>query len=451
MKKRAFVSGVLQEGGTAMAAHPCTLFSASPVSFSSSRFVHSIIVLPTLIVLLLPVVLSACGSGGGGSSNTLVFGAPISLTGSTAKEGQLTLEGYQLWVKYVNANGGIKVGNTSYQVKLVHYDDGSSPTKSAQLTQQLVTADKVNFLLGPYGTAATLQDEAIAEQYKIPMVEGNGAAKSIFSKGFHYIFGVLSPASEYAKVMLEAALSLPTPPKNVAIISADDAFSKEVATAARNFASSHNLAVVYYKQYPSNATDLTGVLTDLKSSGPGGTVPDMILGSGHENEAVTTMKECKQLNINARLYAFTVGPATPDFATVLGKDANFVMGSAQWTAQSKYNGIDVFKTPANYEQIYVKEYGHEPAYQSAESTASALAFQFAIEKAGSIDPQKVRDALVNLDITTFYGRLKFDATGANIFKPMATIQIQDGKIVTVYPAEIANEQIMYPTPAFANR
>ncbi|HEY7358708.1 MAG TPA: amino acid ABC transporter substrate-binding protein, partial [Ktedonobacterales bacterium] len=326
-----------------------------------------------------------------------------------------------------------------------------NPTKSSQLTQRLITTDKVNFLLGPYGTAATLQDEAIAEQYQIPMVEGNGAAKSIFSKGFHYIFGVLSPAEDYASIMLEAALALPTPPKNVAIISANDSFSVEVADAAKAYATSHNLPVVYYQQYPANTTDLTGVLTALKTAGPGGTVPDMILGSGHENEALVTMKQAKQLGINAKMYAFTVGPATPDFATALGGDANDVLGSAQWTAQEKYQGIDVFSTPANYEQMYVQEYKHEPAYQSAESTAAGLAFQYAIQQAGSIDPGKVRDALAKLDITTFYGEIRFDSTGSNTYKPMATIQIQNGKIVTVYPANIANAPLVYPTPPFGGR
>jgi branched-chain amino acid transport system substrate-binding protein len=420
---------------------------------SRHRFSRSVLSVLTLFVLMLPFVLTACGGGGGGggggnpSGSTLLFGAPISLTGATSTEGHLTLEGYQLWVKEVNAHGGIKVGGTTYQVKLKYYDDGSSPTKSAQLTQQLVTSDKVNFLLGPYGTAATLQDEAIAEQYKIPMVEANGAAKAIFSKGFHYIFGVLSPASEYAKVMLEAALALHNPPKTVAIISASDAFSKEVAVAAKAYATSHNLTVVYYQQYPANSTDLTSVLTALKGSGPGGLIPDMLLGSGHENEAVTTMKECKQLHINLKLYAFTVGPATPDFITALGPTANYVLGSSQWTPQEKYNGIDVFGTPANYAQMYKTEYGHVPSYQSAESTAAGLAFQYAIQNAGSIDPQKVRDALVGLDIMTFYGEIRFDSTGANTYKPMATIQIQNGTVVTVYPPAVANAQLLYPAPA----
>ncbi|GAC1662393.1 MAG: hypothetical protein NVS9B15_25730 [Acidobacteriaceae bacterium] len=278
-----------------------------------------------------------------GATKTLVFGAPVSLTGATSHEGQLTLEGYKLWVKEVNRHGGIKVGKTKYKVELKSYDDGSNPTQSAQLTNKLVTSDKVNFLLGPYGTAATLQDEAVAEQAKIPMVEGNGAAKSIFSRGFKYIFGVLSPASEYAKVMLQAALSLKHPPKTIAIIYANDAFSTEVASAAHDFALAHNLNVVKYQEYPAATTDLTGVLTPLKSK-----VPDMLLGSGHTDEAVVTMKQSRQLGINPKLYGFTVGPATPDFITALGSDSNDVIGSAQWTQQEKYRGIDTFRTPSNY-------------------------------------------------------------------------------------------------------
>jgi branched-chain amino acid transport system substrate-binding protein len=416
---------------------------------------RSVLPVFVLLVLVLSGTLAGCGSSASSSQTsqigTLVFGAPLSLSGATSHEGQLTLEGYHLWVKEVNAHGGIKVGQTTYQLRLIYYDDESDPTKSAELTKKLVTSDKVNFLLGPYGTAATLEDEAIAEQYHIPMVEGNGAASSIFSKGFHYIFGVMSPTSQYATVLLQTALALPTPPQTVAIISANDAFSIEVAEAAKAYADSHNLSVVYYQQYPANATDLTDVLTALKTAGPRGTTPDMILGSGHENEAVATMKQAKQLSINAKLYAFTVGPATPDFFSLLGPDANDVIGSSQWTAQLNYQGTDVFGTPENYEQLYVKQYGHEPAYQSADATASGLAFQYAIQQAGSIDPQKVRNALVRLDVTTFYGQIRFDAQGVNTYKPMVTIQIQDGQQVTIFPTEMANASIIYPTPDFGNR
>ena len=448
-----------------MAAHPGTSSSSFPVTSAPAvlaRTAHAthtrtprgLLRLFVPLALVLAFALAACGgsSGGGGNtnSNTLVFGAPVSLTGSLSHEGTDTLNGYKLWAETVNAHGGIKVGSTSYQVQIKSFDDASNPTTSTQLTRQLITQDKVNFLLGPYGTTATLADEAIAQQYKIPMVEGNGAAHSIFAKNNPYIFGVLSPASEYAKTMLQAALALPTPPKTVAIISASDSFSVEVANAAKAYADAHNLKVTYFQQYPANATDLTTVLTALKTSNSGG-VPDMILGSGHENEAIVPMKQAKQLGINAKLYGFTVGPALPDFITTLGGDSNFVLGSSQWTPQVKYQGQDVFGTAPNFEQMYKAKYNVEPSYQAAESAATGLAFQFAIEKAGSIDPQKVRDALANLDVMTFYGELKFDATGANLTKPMATIQIQSGQVVTVFPSDIANAQLKYPTPAFGSR
>jgi branched-chain amino acid transport system substrate-binding protein len=406
-----------------------------------------------LLALLLPAVLAACGgsgTGGAGGTGTLTFGAPVSLTGSLSHEGTDTLNGYNLWADQVNAKGGIKVGGTTYKVAIKYYDDASSSQKSAQLTRQLITSDHVNFLLGPYGSAATLTDEVIAQQYKLPMVEGNGAAQAIFKKNNPYIFGVLSPSPQYAGTMVQAALSVANPPKTVAIINANDSFSTEVASAAVTLAKSKGMDVVYTQSYPANATDLTGVLTQIKTAANGG-VPDMILGSGHEDEALTTLKQAKQLGINPQLWAFTVGPALPDFITTLSGDANDVIGSSQWSPQVKYQGQDIFGTPTNFAQLYQSKYNVAPSYQAAESAACGVAYQFALQQAGSTDPQKVRDALANLNVVTFYGPIKFSAAGENDSKPMVTIQIQGGKVVTVYPSDVANATLVYPTPPFGQR
>ncbi|HKV84294.1 MAG TPA: amino acid ABC transporter substrate-binding protein [Ktedonobacterales bacterium] len=418
-----------------------------------SRRCKSPVIFPLMLVIcLVSLALAGCGgsSKGGGGVKTLVFGAPVSLTGSLSHEGTDTLNGYKLWASQVNAHGGIKVGGTTYNVAIKEYDDASSAQKSAQLTRQLITTDKVNFVLGPYGSAATLTDEVIAQQYQTPMVEGNGAAQSIFSKNNPYIFGVLSPTPEYAGTILRAALSASPAPKTIAIINANDAFSTEVATAAKSYATSHGMDVVYTQSYTANTNDLTGVLTQIKTSASGG-VPDMILGSGHEDEALTTMKQAKQLGINPKLWAFTVGPGLPDFITALGADSNDVLSSSQWTPQVKYQGTDVFGTAANFTTLYQAQYNKAPSYQAAESAACGLAYQFAIEKAGSIDPQKVRDALASLDVTTFYGEIKFDTNGSNQTKPMVTTQIQSGKLVTVFPTDVANAQLIYPTPPFGQR
>jgi len=421
-----------------------------------SRWTRGVLIPIVGLLALFAMAFAACGSSSssgsgssGGGTGTLVFGAPVSLTGSLSHEGQDTLNGYQLWADQVNAAGGLKVGGKSYTVKIKYYDDGSSSQNSAQLTKQLINSDHVNFLLGPYGSGATLTDEVIAEQYRIPMVEGNGAAQAIFAKHNPYIFGVLSPTPEYAGTIIRAALTASNPPKTIAIINANDAFSTEVATAAKSYAESQGMTVVYTQSYPADTTNLTGVLTAIKNAAHGS--PDMILGSGHEDEAITTLKQAKQLGLNPKLWAFTVGPALPDFITTMGGDANYVLGSSQWTPQVKYQGTDIFGTADKFTQLYQAKYNQAPSYQAAESAACGVAFQAAIEKANSIDPQKVRDALANLDITTFYGQIKFNSTGENVTKPMVTIQIQNGKVVTVYPSNVANATLQYPTPPFGSR
>src|SRR6266704_4385728 len=147
------------------------------------------------------VLLAACGSSTTGNSpttgSTLVFGAAVSLTGAQSKEGGLTKQGYDLWLDWINAKGGIVVNNVKHPVTIKYYDDTSNANQSAVLMQKLITEDKANFLLGPYGSAATATDAAIAEQNQIPMVEANGAAQSIFNQGYKYTFGVLSPANKY--------------------------------------------------------------------------------------------------------------------------------------------------------------------------------------------------------------------------------------------------------------
>src|SRR5512138_3574683 len=124
------------------------------------------------------------------ADETIVLGAAISMTGKTAKEGEYTRDGYQFAIDVVNAAGGVKVGGKAYKLALKAYDDESKSERTAQLFEKLVNEDKVQFLLGPYGSGPTGTAAPIAEKYKLPMIEANGAAESIFSKGYKYTFGV---------------------------------------------------------------------------------------------------------------------------------------------------------------------------------------------------------------------------------------------------------------------
>jgi len=389
---------------------------------------------------------AAAQAPAGGALETLTFGAPLGLSGPNAVEGKLTKNGYDLWVKVVNEAGGLKAGGKSYTVAIKYYDDASVPDQSAQMTERLITQDKITLLFGPYGSAPSFQASSVAEKYRVPMVEGNGAAENIFNRGYKYIFATLSPAKDYGAVMIDMASHLNPKPASVVILSANDSFSLEVGVGAEALAKQDGLTVAFHEKYPANATDLSAVVTKAKQANA-----DVMLNSGHLPESLTIMKAAKELDYNPKLFCFTVGPTTPDFVTTLKQSADYVVASSQWTDAEKWQGADVFGTPKKFADLYQKEYGSAPDYHAADGASVGVAMQAAIEKANSVDSQAVRDALAKLDITTFYGPIKFDDRGINTVHPMAVQQIQQGKLVTVWPSEIAEGPPQYPTPAWSKR
>ena len=394
------------------------------------------------------IAAAACGTPSEPTTgSTVTFGAPLGLTGSLSKESTLTQQGYNLWLDWINARGGILVNGVKHPVKIKYYDDNSNANQSAVLMQRLITQDKAQFLLGPYGSAATATDAAIAEQNQIPMVEANGAALSIFNQGFKYTFGVLSPASEYLRGVIDMAVTFSPKPATIAMLSADDNFSLEVSNAVNSYAPTKGLNVVLFKKYKNGTTNLSAEVQAAKAVNP-----DIVLNSGHLLEAIAINKAAKALKLNAKIFAYSVGPSTPDFITALGKDADYVYDGSQWTPQVKYTPAFYLTVP-QYVAAYKAKYPSQgdPDYHVAESTAACLALQRAIEKAGSLDSNKVRDALAGLDVSVFFGRIRFDSRGINIYKPMVVEQIQNGTHHTVFPANVADTQPMYPTPSWDQR
>ena len=378
---------------------------------------------------------------------TITFGSAVSLTGPLAREGTLTREGYDIWKAYVNSHGGLKVGKTSYHVEIKYYDDESLPENAANLAGRLIDQDHVNFLLGPYGTGTSFTVAQIAERKKIPMVQGNGAAEKLFNSGFTYSFAVLTPAKFYLTGIIDLVLAQNPKPRTIAVTYASDAFSQDVASGAVDYAKAHGLNVVYDNKYPPNPTDVSSLVSAVKNANA-----DVFLNAGHLQDALLVAKGLKEQNVPARAYGYSVGPDTPDFTESLGKDANDVFGGSQWSTAVKYTGVAGFyRTPSEYSEAFERVY-HRPAdYHNADGTAACLAFQYALLRAGSLDPQKVRDALAALDVTTFYGPITFDKRGVNMTKPMIVQQIQNGKLVTVWPRAIADAKPVYPTPDWGKR
>jgi branched-chain amino acid transport system substrate-binding protein len=390
------------------------------------------------------LLVAGCGSksepttGGAASSGQLAIGASVSLTGKLAREGQLTKEGYQLCQDKVNAQGGVDVGGKKVKLAIQYQDDTSKPDVAAQLVDQF--NDKgVKLILSSYGSANTEAQAAVIERNNQLMVDSAGADNKIFSKGYKRTFAVLSPATEYAAAIVKAIDDLATPkPKSIVFLSADDGFSKSVTEGGMKSAKSLGFTVLDPQYFTNGTSDVSSSLTKVK-----GQHPDVIIGSVHLVEGVAIVKQSKELGVTPAGFGETVAPPTPDFAKTLGAQAENVLGSTQWTdatqGEDKY-----FGTAKNYTKDIQANFGHAPDYHNAEATAACLALVLATTKAASTQPDKVRDALAGLDTESFFGKIKFDPTGQNIYKPMSVIQIQKGKALTVWPKESAEAKLIWP-------
>jgi len=402
------------------------------------------VVIGTTVLLALAV--AGCGSksdkaGTGGDaagSGTLTIGASMSLSGSLAREGELTKEGYASCQDVVNAKGGVPIGGKKAKLDIQFQDDTSTPDTATQLVEQFNNKG-VKLILSSYGSANTEAQAAVVERNGQVMVDSAGADDKIFAKGYRRTFAVLSPATEYAASIVKAIGEFANPrPKTVVFLSADDGFSKTVAVGGAAEAKKEGFSVLPTQFFPNGASDVSSALTKVK-----GDRPDVIIGSVHVVEGIAIIKQAKELGITPAGFGETVAPPTPDFTKALGPIANGVLGSSQWTAEVK--GQDkYFGSASDYAKLIQSKYGHAPDYHDAEASAACLALVLGVEKAGSTDPNKVRDAISGLDEQSFFGHIKFDPTGQNKFKPMLVVQVQNGQPVTVWPKESAVAALKWP-------
>ncbi len=403
--------------------------------------------LPFVLPLATAAVLVSCTSEAARpqpQGDPIVIGAPLALTGSLSGEGQMVQDGYYFCRNWINAKGGVYLRGLWHPLVIDVQDDQSRASVSAQVTERLISQDHVRLLLGPVGNLAADRDATVAEAHQVPILLGS-SAEGTFNRQLQYVFGVASPASHYLQGVVDMALSLTPAPQSAAILFARDSFSTEVANDLNAYATGKGLSVVYFDSFPGGTNDLRGKLGAIAAA-----APDLVLEVGGRSDTVVTMEEAAQLNVHPALFAFTSGPEDPGFLSDLKQAAEYVYGSTQWAAGARLP-IGYFLDGKAYAAQYLAAYGHRPDAYSAAATAGCLALGVAMEHAGSSEPQAVRSALANLDLRTFYGEIRFDGRGLNVFKPMEVLQVQDGVAVVVWPPAAATKRPRYPMPGWDQR
>jgi branched-chain amino acid transport system substrate-binding protein len=359
------------------------------------------------------------------------IGAPLPLTGALAPEGLKQKEGYDLWAEEVNKTGGIKAGSVRYKVELIYYDYQSATPRAVQLTEKLATEDKVNFIFSPFGSGATKAASNISEKYKIPTISSTGSSEQVYDQGFKYLFGTLNSNVIVSKA-LTAYLKAKAPNvKKVAIYSRNDLFPLALATSLDEAVKKSGYDVIYFEKYPLNAMDHAAALTELRAKGA-----DWIYVSGYTDDLIRIRKQMADTKVSAPVITMLAGPAYPEFVEGLGDIANGVTSVTWWHPELRFTSPDVFGSTEKFVKLFRAKYNKTPDYAQASSSAAGTVLQLAIEKAGTIDPEKVRDMLASTEFQTFYGPIKFGPSGQNVTADNPIFQIQNKKIVILAPESV---------------
>jgi branched-chain amino acid transport system substrate-binding protein len=377
------------------------------------------------------------------AQDTVTIGFTVSQTGKLNNDATSQLRGIELWRDDVNAAGGIKAGGKTYKVTLVNYDDESQNTRVQQLYTRLISQDKAQFLFSPYSSGLVATAAIISEQYGKVMLTMGGAEEKTYRLGNKNLFQLYSGAAAYlAGAVL--ALKEKNPKANVAFVYEDDPFTKAVNGVTKGLVKDAGLSVALEETYAGSTTDFSPIINKVISA-----KADALLGGGHYADGATLARQLNEQKAGVKWVTLLVAPDSPNFAK-LGDAAVGISVPSQWEPQVTYKP-DFGPNAAAFTKAFTEKYKIEPGYHAAGGYAGGLILQHAIEKAGSIDQDKVAAELNKVDVTTLFGRTKFSTDpkehGLQIGHQMVLAQWQkkNGTLVkeVIWPKEAKTADVLY--------
>ena len=367
------------------------------------------------------------------AQDVIKIGAPLALTGALADEGKKQDVVWNMWLEKVNAAGGLTVGGKKMKVQLVKYDYQTDGTRAGQLAEKLITDDKVHFLLSPFGSGHTKIVATVAERYQTPIIACASSSESVFDQTLKNLFGTLSPNGGMTDAMVKYFKVQMPQLKRIAVLGRDDVFPKSMAQGISAAAKKGGLDVVYDQLYSVGTMDHSAALSAIKAARP-----DWIYITGYTQDLILARKQMSDLGIKAPIVTMVAGPAYKEFIDGLGNLAEGVTSSSWWHHATDYKGVGVWPSTADFYKEFVAKHKDDPDYVHASCAAAAVVLGDAIERAGTLDKAKVRDAIAKTDISTFYGPIKFSSNGMNQVRDLPVIQVQGKGIKVINPPDIKN-------------
>lgn len=392
-----------------------------------------------------------------GTADEISIGHPACLSGKYAKAGEQAVGGIEACIDWVNNEyGGVSINGKKVPLAYKKYDSESKKESVTSLIGRLITVDKVNVVFSAYSSGLTLRGAPVAEGHRMLYMDHGGANNKIFRQGFQYIVQTIGPATSYHMGTLDMIKKIAPDAKKVALAYEDSEFASMVMEGAAEYAEKLGFDVVFKRTYPKGVTDLTPLLSALKAS-----KPDFVLGGGHFEDGQLFNRQMADLKIDTDCLSLIAAATLPAFYEALGEMAEGVMGPSHWEYGVTYSksAADKAGTPwigpsqDEFVALFKKAVGSDmiPDYHAAEAGAQVLAYVLGVEKANSLDSDKVRKALGDLQFMSFYGNWDVDDTGMQTGHSMVNVQWQDGKRVIIWPESAQTGKPYYPMPTFEEK
>jgi branched-chain amino acid transport system substrate-binding protein len=367
---------------------------------------------------------------GAPAPSVIKIGFINSLTGPEAPIGENLTNGVLLAQDDLKARG--------IEVQLIKQDDVGKPQIAMSAMEQLVTGDKVSAILGPYTSANANAVAKLAQQYKVPQLIPVASKDEITRQGYDYVFRLNAVSTQYARSLIDLALSSGKP-KSIAFVYEAADFGNSVASAGKLYAAEKGLKVVADETYQKGSPDYRSTLTKLK-----GLAPDLVFMVSYVADAILLMRQAREVGLSPQ--AFLGGGAGFETAQFESERevSNLVYSVTQWTSTIDWPGA------AEFGQRYTARFGKRPTYHAACAYASMMLLAETANKVSG-DPKQLRDALATQSWSGIMGDVKFenyDGFTQQNKHELAVIQYQDGKSVVVYPPARAKAKAVYPFPGW---
>jgi branched-chain amino acid transport system substrate-binding protein len=360
-------------------------------------------------------------------------GMTASQSGPYDTQGMPVRNGYLLCEKHVNERGGLLGRRVEFLIR----DDQSDTTRAPVLYEKLIAEEKVDAVLGPYGSPLTESVAPIVEKHRKVMLAPLAATSSIWEKGRRYIVMQLGPSELFLAGLIDLAARHGL--KTVALVSEDTIFPRSAAKGTIDLARKNGLEVVLTEEYAKGSQDFTAVLAKIKAINP-----DVLgIASANLTDFIAFARQMKERDVNIKMFGTTT--AVAEFQQALGKAAEFAYGASPWEPSVPYPGVKEFV------DAYQKEFQKPPSLHAAGAYAGCHLFMEAARRAGSVDSERVREQLLKLKTTTIFGDYAVDDRGYQIANKGLLVQWQDGQKVVVWPDRFATAKPRLPTPVWNQR